>query len=331
MRFVLDRLVLTAVSAGVLIRHGRLLLRAFRRHPPGVRRWPDVALPRTGDEKFLWRKVFDHDPCFVTVSDKLACKAWVTSLDLGLAAPTVRWLGLDAALIPPDLLARDVVVKTSHGWNANTFPRREGLGRDEVVQRANALLRQDHGVRDHEWAYRGVPRRLFVEDVVGGPAAPLVELKFYTFGPLVPRVNLIANRFGELSAARLEPGPGGEVLRLEERNPLVKRTYDGPLPATFPRALALAKAIGAHFDHMRVDLLTDGEELWLSELTVYNMSGYFHDVGTRPDAALTRAWDLRRSWFLSTQHASPWKRLYAGALRRQLDLGARVGPPPPSL
>lgn len=318
MRHILDQMTLALVAAVVTMRFGRLLVRSFRSRPPGERRWPNVAVPRTGDDKFLWRKIFDRDPRFITMSDKLACKAWVASLGLGLDMAEVRWVGQEAALIPPDLLARDVVVKANHGWGTNLFPQRDGLTRDEVVRRASAFLQQDHGVGDHQWGYLGVPRQLFVEDALGGQDERLVELKFYTFGPLVPRAILIADRFGEPEAARWEPSPGGEMARFEERSPLTQRFYDGPLPATFPRALALAKAIGDHFDHMRVDLLTDGEGLWLGELTVYNLSGRFFDVGHLSDSSLTRAWDLRRSWFLQARHANLLLRLYAAALRRRL-------------
>ena len=57
---------------------------------------------------------------------------------------------------------------------------------------------------------------------------------------------------------------------------------------------------------MRVDLLTDGERLWLGELTVYNLGGVFPDCGHRADSNLSRAWDIGGSWFLTTQHQSPW-------------------------
>jgi len=45
------------------------------------------------NEKFLWRKLFDHDPRFVVLSDKLACKEWVTERAPELAVAKVHWLG----------------------------------------------------------------------------------------------------------------------------------------------------------------------------------------------------------------------------------------------
>ncbi len=317
-RALLDALILVLIDLAISLKFWRLLLNAVRRWPSGHRRWPRVAVPRTADEKFLWRKIFDHDPRFVTLSDKLACKSWVASLDLGVDTASVRWTGQEAAEIPPDLLAQNVVVKANHGCAMNLFPLRDGLSREQVVTQANGLLQQDHGVVEHQWAYFAIDRQLFVEDAVGDESAPVVELKAYTFGRLVPRVILIADRFGMPQATRWEPGPGGEIRRAEERGPVTQAQYEGPQPATFPLALALAKKIGEPFDHMRVDFMTDGRSLWLGEVTVYNMSGWFFLDGYDPDSPFARAWDLKRAWFLGTRHANPLLRLYAAALRRKL-------------
>ena len=318
MRRLFDLLVFALVERRVRRRFRKLIERTSNREPPGERRPLRVAVPRTANEKFLWRKIFDHDPRFTTVCDKLSCKEWVAALGLGVDMAPVRWVGVDAALIPRRLLARDVVVKASHGCGTNLFPRRDAMSRDKVVRKANTFLETPHGAREHEWGYFDVERRLFVEDVVGVGGAPLTELKFYTFGGRVPRVVHIADRFGDMAAAKWEPGPGGAPLRAEGAASVSERVLDAPLPACYPRALAVAKAIGAHFDHMRVDFLTDGDRFWLGELTAYNLGGKFRDCGHREEAPLSRAWDIGGTWFLATAHEDPLMRLYADALRRRL-------------
>jgi hypothetical protein len=47
---------------------------ALRRYVQITGTLPLFAVPETYNQKYLWRKFVDHDPRFVTLSDKLACK-----------------------------------------------------------------------------------------------------------------------------------------------------------------------------------------------------------------------------------------------------------------
>ena len=113
----LDRILLGCVNLWGLIRH----LRQARYYRSLSGRWPDLAFPRTANDKFFWRKVFDRDPRLTTMCDKLAAKDWVWARVPDLDIPAVLWAGTDPADIPPDVLAGDVVVKVNHGWNTNLF------------------------------------------------------------------------------------------------------------------------------------------------------------------------------------------------------------------
>lgn len=54
--------------------------------------------------------------------------------------------------------------------------------------------------------------------------------------------------------------------------------------------------------------------------------GYQVLFGQDPDAQITRAWDIRRSWFMTTPQPG-WRGEYADALRRVLDAEAEAAPP----
>ena len=81
--------------------------------------------------------------------------------------------------------------------------------------------------------------------------------------------------------------------------------------------IELARELGSYFDHMRVDLLSDGTRIWLGELTIYNRGGEVVDRGQDPEDPLNTSWDLRNSWFL-TKPQRGWRRIYAQALKRRL-------------
>ena len=68
--------------------NGKLRWRCCRMDPANDQRGPGVTLPRTINEKFTWRKVFDHGPLFPAVIDKIGVKDWLIRTDMPLARPS---------------------------------------------------------------------------------------------------------------------------------------------------------------------------------------------------------------------------------------------------
>jgi len=309
-----DARLFAAVEHWARARHGRMF-RWLARQEPGVTRRRGVALPNCINDKYSWRKLFDHDPRFVTLSDKLAVRNWLAQAGIEVEAPRVLWQGTDAGEIPSEMLARPVVIKANHASGKNLFFPGGCTDRAEMVARANGFLRRGYGWRNRQWAYARVPRRLFAEEMLG-EAEGLAELKVYTFGTHIERVVHIMDRFTDIGADIWEDHGAGlhlsdRLAAISPRNPRV------PLPATSTEALRIARAVGRHFDHMRVDFLTDGTRLWLGELTVYNLGGHQGQFGHLEDSFANRAWDIRPSWFVRTPQ-SGWREPYRQALIRAL-------------
>lgn len=313
-----DARLFAAVDAWVRLKHSRIL-RWLRAQEPGVTRRFSTALPDCINDKFTWRKLFDRDPRHVTLTDKLACKHWVAGLGLPLEIPPVLWQGTDAAGIPPELLRERVLVKANHSCGTNLFAGPDGPPRDEVIARANAFLRKGYGRGAGQWGYYKIPRQLFVEPVVGD-GAPLTEMKIYTFGRQIERLVHIVDRFGDMGADIWEDH--GQGLHLSDRlSDITGGNPRLPLPACAGAALDVSAEIGAHFDHIRVDLLTDGTRFWLGELTVYNLGGHQGQFGHDPAHPGSRAWDLRHTWFCRTPQRG-WRESYRRALLRSLEAAA---------
>lgn len=314
MQSLLDRLLIFAVNLWCGVWHHAW----YRRYFEASGTVPNVAFPRSVNEKFFWRKLFDHDPRFTVVTDKLACKDWVRQRVPELAAPAVLWQGSDPDDIPDPVLSGDVVVKSSHGWNANFFVRGGRYDRADLTAQARKWLLDRHGRRKLEWAYYDIPPRLFVEEMVAGAGPDLEELKLYTFGSWIERVVHILDRFGDARTHVWDADAEGRLVRRSESVDPDDTGSADPLPPTLDRALDIARRIGVEFDHMRVDLLTSGDDLWLGELTVYNRGGHVRVGGRDPDTQAARAWDIRRSAFLRTPPENGWRGAYARALARAL-------------
>jgi hypothetical protein len=314
-----DTLILRLAQAWVMACHRRLWRRLrLRQRRAGARGHCCLALPQTANEKYAWRKIFDHDPRFVLLSDKLAVKGWVARLGRDVEIPKVLWSGTDARDIPPSVLEGDVVLKANHGWRMNIFVEHGQYDRARLVNTANRFLKESHGRRDYQWAYFDIPRQLFVEERIRPIAGDLTDLKIYVFGPHPEQIVQISEGPEGRAGAIWEPDPEGRFRMLDIKTAVSDRIDRRPLPMNIERALGVASAIGADFDHLRVDFLTDGSRLFLGEITIYNLGGVAHSSGHLPNTPLNRSWDLRRSWFMRSPQRG-WRKVYAAALRRAID------------
>ena len=311
-------LLLWLVQVWVILRHPRIWHRVWwRKRGVGMPR-PDIAFPLTANEKYAWRKLFDRDPRFVVLSDKQAVKDWVASLGVDARVPTTLWCGTDARDIPETVLKGDVVIKATHGWNMNIFVKDGQYNHAQLLKEANGFLEMSHGRRQLEWAYFNVPRRLLVEEMIRPASGDLIDLKLYTFGPHVEQVVLISKSDQGRAGAIWEPDSDGRFRMLEIKTAISEQIDRRPLPDCIEQALRLASEIGAEFDHLRVDFLTDGTHLYLGEITVYNLAGHAYHTGDIVDTPLNRSWDLRRSWFLRSPQKG-WRKAYAAALRSAIN------------
>ncbi|TPN80862.1 hypothetical protein FJ987_16840 [Mesorhizobium sp. CU2] len=154
------RLILAIARLLLTLRHPVLLVRFAMK----LGYLPNPAAPESYHERVLWRKIFDRNPLFVTLTDKLAAKAYIRSVCPELAVPRTMWSGGDPADIPVDLLAGDVVVKANHGCAMNIFIAGGEPSRDHIIAKARRWLRKIYGRRDGEWAYWSIVPPVFVEE-----------------------------------------------------------------------------------------------------------------------------------------------------------------------
>ena len=125
--------------------------------------FPNIALPRKFHEKMLWRKIFDHNPLFVTFCDKLATKNYVRHKLPDIAMPETLWSGRHLGTAPEELFQRGVVIKANHGSSFNYFTDTQGYDPASVNALAEGWLTVTYGQRLLEWGYRGARKLLLVE------------------------------------------------------------------------------------------------------------------------------------------------------------------------
>lgn len=275
--------------------------------------------PRTVNEKFLWRKLFDHDPRFVILSDKLACKHWVSERTPDLSIAKVEWVGVSARSVPQSLRGTRGMVKANHGCGTNLFMEEGSYNEDAIADVVDPWLHYDHGLEHGEWAYSKIERKIFWEEEIRPASGLLTEVKFFTCGARIPRIVHIGGRFGEMRANAWELCEDGKLVLSDEIANVAPPDPDMQLPDTIESAISIARKLGAEFDHLRVDLLFDGFKWWLGELTVYNQAGYMYTASASdPESELSKAWNIQDSYFLRHMNHTGLMAVYASMLNKRL-------------
>lgn len=307
-----DHLVLALVRLFCFLRYPRIYQRTARR--AGTR--PDPATPVSDTDKFLWRKIFDHNPLFTIACDKLAAKDYALSVCPELKTAEVLWVGNEADEIPPHVVSGDVVIKANHGSRWNVMVRDGEIDHVTLRKKTRSWLSRRYGRAFGEWGYASARRCLFVERMLMEDGGPIrTEYKFHVSG----------GRTAYVYASRRNEDGGESKCNFERDGQVVRAAGSGGVrpwaemipPLSFSRMVDLSERLAAPFDYMRCDLYNIDGNIYFSELTAYPLSGqggsnrYLRDMRNA-------GWDLRKSWFLTAPQTG-WRRAYASALVRWLD------------
>ncbi len=266
------------------------VLRVFRRYRRVHGRAPRLFAPRRFTEKMQWRKLFDRDPLFAVMCDKLACRDLIAERLGADCLPPLLWSGDDAAAVPLERLDTPYVVKCAHGSGMNHFvddPR--AVDAEAVRARIRDWQARNHGIRADEPGYAELRPRILVEAMLAeADGTPPVEYKFFLFDG---EVALIIVRINE------DHDRHRNFFTRADWSPVAVR-FDAPAaepfarPAELDRMLAIARQLGEGLDHVRVDLLVSRGRIYVGELTPYSFSGMVRTDPDAFDAELGRAWRI---------------------------------------
>lgn len=275
---------------------------------------PNVAIPQTAEEKFLWRKIFDRNPLFALLSDKLCAKDYVARTCPELMLPKVLWSGKDFDDIPDHVLDTPAVLKSNHASGQVVFLHCTKLDRQSLKTKTDRWLSKPYGQANGEWGYRDIDRKIFVEEFVVGPdGEPLQDFNVYVVNGRVQHVQCMRDSYGaDPNTTRYDRD--GTPLKPHYSPKYAYRVLD--VPAQYRKIVELAERLAAGFDHIRCDFYLAGEKIYFCEFTMYALAGYPGDKG-RLAEQWKRDWDLRQSWFLTTRQTG-WRAIYANWLANRL-------------
>ena len=257
-------------------------------------RAPALLRPRRFSEKMQWRKLFELDPGFAILSDKLAARDFVAACIGPGRQADVLWVGNDADAIPFDRLVPPYALKSTHA-SGQVIIVRDLAELDVAAARAAARgwLAYCHGMSMNEPAYVHLPRRLIVERLLLCPDGTT---------PLEHRVSVFGGRVAFIrtttSNANGRPCFGDVHDRDWTWLPITWESPAHPVPPPRPAKLeemiALAERLGAGLSQCRVDIYDCGDRLMVGEITLYSQSGLVVYPDPAHDFAMGEPWTISR-------------------------------------
>lgn len=268
----------------------------------------------------FWRRIFDHNPDFVTFSDKIATKDVFRQLTRPIDVPDTLWRGTDPAEFPESLMRDDVVVKHNSGYNQNWFFHARGTDRLEFEAACRQWMSAPFGQHERQWAYSAVDRQIFAEAVISKDPRDLAEIKVQVIDGEVYYAMIYVGEKTEDSKSAIFSETG---QRLKVTNSVTPKRPGHALPEDFrvpdcyDVAMEAAREIGAHQDYVRVDFIVADGRLYGGEVTVYPSAGLM--TNSDPDVLQDMAnhWKLDKTWFVRTKK-SGWMEIYRQSLIEHL-------------
>jgi TupA-like ATPgrasp len=246
--------------------------------------------PQTFMDKVRYKMLHDRRPLLTTFADKVAVRDYVEAKAGKEVLTDLVLVTDDAGRIRENGLPREFALKMSHasggivivgdhvapekalpkpsaGWvKVEVSPA--GLDWERLSRLCRGWLSRRYRPT-REWAYRYVPPRILVEELllVNGAVPP--DLRFFVFNG---RVRLVGVDMGRFS---LQVGsfywPDWTPIPVQEPS-----TPEGPpveRPSALPEMIRIAEALGQETDFVRVDLYQVGDRIVFGELTNYPWGG----------------------------------------------------------
>lgn len=243
--------------------------------------YPDLKNPKTLQEKIQWLKLYDHNPLYSSLVDKIEVKKYVANL-IGEEhiIPTLK-VWKKAQDIDFDSLPEQYVLKCNHRGGGMVFICKDKatFNKDKARRKLKHQLKKAMYSKTKEWCYKNIDRRILCEKyMVDESGTELRDYKFYCFNGEPEFCQFISHRYDESSTSKV-------VYDNEWQSYYIVGPYDygyvpsseltelSPKPQNLDKMLEIARKLSSGLKFVRIDLYNINGQVYFGEITFYPASG----------------------------------------------------------
>lgn len=231
--------------------------------------------PRSFGEKLQWLKLYNRDPEYTRMVDKIEVKKWVSDkLGSKYIIPTIGvWNKVDD--IDFNNLPNEFVLKTNHDSGGIIICKdKSKLDLVKIKAELSKSLRHNYYLTGREWPYKDVSRLIFAEKFLKIPdQSDLTDYKIYCFNGSPHYIQVIQDRNSKETIDFFDTNWNHQAF--VGLNPKCSNAITIPSkPSNLKEMLNVSKILAKDLNFVRVDLYNIEGKIYFGEMTFYPASGF---------------------------------------------------------
>lgn len=248
----------------------------------------DLKNPQTYSEKLQWIKLYDRNPLYTKLVDKIEVKKIVreTIGSQYVIKTLAEWDNVDD--IKLEDLPDQFVLKTNSGGGSNgviVCKDKKNFDLGIAKLKLKASLKENIYQTHREWPYKNVPPRVFAEEfMVDESGYELKDYKFFCFNGKVKGLFIATDRYKGDHNVKFDYYDENFVhLDICQSHPNSANPILIP-PQNFEEMKRVAEILSRDLKHARVDLYNINGRVYFGEITFFHYSGLVPFIPSKWDS-----------------------------------------------
>lgn len=248
----------------------------------------DLQNPKTFNQKLQWLKLYDRNPLYTELVDKVKVKEWVAKrIGEEYIIPTLA-VYKNVAEIDFDKLPEKFVLKCNHD-SGHLFICKDKMNfnRDVACQSLAESLRIDYWRYGREWPYKNVKKKILAEKFIQEDGdEDLKDYKFFCFNGIVHFCKVDFDRYINHRANYYNRD--WVLQKYGEKICPPDFSKQIPCPSNFKKMIELAEKLSEGIPFARVDLYNVSGTIYFGEITFFPANGLGHFIPEEADEQIGR-------------------------------------------
>ena len=230
--------------------------------------------PQTFTEKLQWLKLYDHNPQYTQMADKLQMREYVKKR-LG-EGHTVNVLGVYDSWkqIDFDKLPNSFVIKTSHDSGSYVICKDKAKlspkDKKEAKKKITRSLRRNYYKTTREWQYKNLKPQIIIEEYLDDGQNNLTDYKFFCFNGKCEFLYIMEEASSVPTQVILDTNFNRMPFRMDDDPSDTMPSK----PACLEKMISYAQELSQKIPFLRVDMYLVNDKIYIGELTFYHYGGY---------------------------------------------------------
>ena len=162
-------------------------------------KFPNLKIPKTFNEKIIWKKINDREQLCSDVADKVKVKDYVKLKCDNVSFPSIYYITDNPNSIDFDVLPNQFVVKASHGsgW-VEIVKDKNKLDINKILKKCNSWLSRNYYYLGREMVYKDIKPNIIIEELLIDKHNNIpMDIKCFCFNGKVEFIQLDVDRYKE--------------------------------------------------------------------------------------------------------------------------------------